>query len=528
MGKLKEKLKPERLAATLLAYIGSYLMCMGIGFCMPVLVRELSYRLSLLRIYGWREVGNVTPVFLYVLIGAFFFYQGAKIIINRAHRKAKKELKHPNGLYGMPIEICAALYLATVVVLLCMSISSGEYHMYIGCMGAAVFLHFCENITQRMDRGLIAKGSLYEKVHTAAQKAGIVIPFMVGSNIASLVLFLFLAILIANGRVNFFYVGTIGSTLRFLFFSVFAILIPCAFWYLCWCFHKLKAAGEALCDGQDGYRVDTSHMVGALREHGENLNRIGEGVNKAVEERLKSERLRTELITNVSHDIKTPLTSIINYADLISKEKTDNPSIQEYAEVLGKQSQKLKRLIENLIEASKAATGNIHVELKPCNLNVLLAQILGEYEQRLGEQSLTLITSPLPDEIFVMADGSQLWRVFDNLLGNICKYALEHTRVYMDVAVREHDQVEITLKNISKNQLNLSEEELFERFTRGDNSRSTSGNGLGLSIAQSLMRLQNGSLHLVTDGDLFKAIVQLNRVDAATPKEAQLPEEKTL
>lgn len=181
--------------------------------------------------------------------------------------------------------------------------------------------------------------------------------------------------------------------------------------------------------------------------------------------------------------------------------------------MLGKQSQKLKRLIENLIEASKASTGNIHVELKPCNLNVLLAQISGEYEQRLGEQNLTLVTSPYPEELYVLADGRQLWRVFDNLLGNICKYAMEHTRVYLDVLVKEQNLVEITLKNISKNQLNLSEEELFERFTRGDNSRSTSGNGLGLSIAQSLMRLQNGSLHLVTDGDLFKAVVQLERVE---------------
>ena len=274
--------------------------------------------------------------------------------------------------------------------------------------------------------------------------------------------------------------------------------------------------GETRRDGQDGERGDTSHMCGSLKEHGEDLNRIGEGVNKAVEERLKSERLRTELITNVSHDIKTPLTSIINYADLITKEKTDNQNIQEYAEVLGKQSQKLKRLIENLIEASKASTGNIHVEIKPCNLNVLLAQISGEYEQRLAEQNLTLIASPLPDDIFVLADGSQLWRVFDNLLGNICKYALENTRVYMDVAVKEHDQVEITLKNISKNQLNLSEDELFERFKRGDNSRSTSGNGLGLSIAQSLMRLQNGSLHLVTDGDLFKAVVALNKTEPSS------------
>lgn len=515
MGKLKEKLKPEKLAATFPAYIGAYLMCMVMGFCALMFVRELLYQLDMMRYYGLGNFGGVASAFLCVLVCAFFFYQGAKIIISRAHRKSKKELKHPNGLYGMPIEICTAIYFVAEMFLLCMSISLGEY-AYIGMLGAAVLMHFCENIVQRKDRGLLTRGSLYEKVHTAAQKAGIVIPFMVGCSIVSVLLFLFIVILIASGRGDVFYWGTMGSTFRLFLCGALAILIPCTFWYLCWCFHKLKIAGEALRDGLDGYRVDTSHMVGALREHGEDLNRIGEGVNKAVEERLKSERLRTELITNVSHDIKTPLTSIINYVDLITKEKTDNPNIQEYAEVLGKQSQKLKRLIENLIEASKASTGNIHVEIKPCNLNVLLAQISGEYEQRLAEQNLTLIASPLPDDIFVLADGSQLWRVFDNLLGNICKYALENTRVYMDVAVKEHDQVEITLKNISKNQLNLSEDELFERFKRGDNSRSTSGNGLGLSIAQSLMRLQNGSLHLVTDGDLFKAVVALNKTEPSS------------
>ena len=515
MGKLKEKLKPEKLSATFPAYILAYLMCMMTGFCMIMFFRELMYQIGILTRYGLGELGNVASALLFVLVCAFFFYQGAKIIICRAHKKAQKELKHPNGLYGMPIECCAAIYFAAEVILLCMSISSGEY-TYIGMLGSAVLMHFCENIVQRKDRGLLTSGSLYEKVNSAAQRAGIVIPFMVSCSIVSVLLFLFLASLFACGRDNIFYNGTVGSTLRFLFCAVLVILIPSAFWYLCLCFYKLKIAGEALRDGQDGYRVDTSHMCGSLKAHGEDLNRIGEGVNKAVEERLKSERLRTELITNVSHDIKTPLTSIINYADLITKEKTDNPNIQEYAEVLGKQSQKLKRLIENLIEASKASTGNIHVEIKPCNLNVLLAQISGEYEQRLAEQNLTLVASPLTDDIFVLADGSQLWRVFDNLLGNICKYALENTRVYMDVAVKEHDQVEITLKNISKNQLNLSEDELFERFKRGDNSRSTSGNGLGLSIAQSLMRLQNGSLHLVTDGDLFKAVVALNKTEPSS------------
>lgn len=513
MGKLKEKFTTERLAGSRFIYLMSYLLCMGTGWCTFVFGREFLYQFSNMRYYGMGYLVNVISVLLALVVCVFLFYQGAKIIITRAHKKSQKPLRHPKGLYGMPIEACIAIYLAAELILLGMSISVGDIY-YTGIFGSAVLLHFGENIVQRKERGLLTTGSLYEKIHEAAKKAGIVIPFMASCSIVSVLLFLFLAFLLASGLDRIFYYGTtFGSTIRFLFCAVLVVLIPCGFWYLCWCFHKLKTAGEALRQGQDGYQVDTKYMVGSLKLHGEDLNSIGEGVNKAVEAKLKSERLRTELITNVSHDIKTPLTSIINYADLISKEKTDNPNIQEYAEVLGKQSQKLKRLIENLIEASKASTGNIHVELKPCNLNVLLAQISGEYEQRLGEQNLTLVTSPYPEELYVLADGSQLWRVFDNLLGNICKYAMEHTRVYLDVLVKEQNLVEITLKNISKNQLNLSEEELFERFTRGDNSRSTSGNGLGLSIAQSLMRLQNGSLHLVTDGDLFKAVVQLERVE---------------
>ena len=271
MGKLKEKLKPEKLSATFPAYILAYFMCMMTGFCMIMFLRELRYQIGILQRYGLGELGNVASALLFVLVCAFFFYHGAKIIICRAHKKAQKELKHPNGLYGMPIECCAAIYFAAEVILLCMSISSGEY-TYIGMLGSAVLMHFCENIVQRKDRGLLTSGSLYEKINSAARRAGIVIPFMVSCSIVSVLLFLFLASLFASVR-N--YNGTVGSTLRFLFCAVLVILIPSAFWYLCLCFYKLKIAGEALRDGQDGYRVDTSHMCGSLKEHGEDLNRIG-------------------------------------------------------------------------------------------------------------------------------------------------------------------------------------------------------------------------------------------------------------
>ena len=216
--------------------------------------------------------------------------------------------------------------------------------------------------------------------------------------------------------------------------------------------------------------------------------------------------MKTELITNVSHDIKTPLTSIINYASLIGEEDTENQKIKEYSEVLVRQSERLKRLIEDLVEVSKASTGNLEVNLSPCDANVFLTQASGEYAEKLENSRLTLITKQPDEEIRIMADGRRMWRIFDNLMNNICKYAQPETRVYLSIENND-DQAVITFKNTSKEQLDISEEELMERFTRGDHSRNTEGNGLGLSIAKSLAELQNGSLKLEIDGDLFKAIL---------------------
>lgn len=266
---------------------------------------------------------------------------------------------------------------------------------------------------------------------------------------------------------------------------------------------KLKSGGEALSKGDFSYKINTSKMFGNFKEHGENLNNIAQGMSKAVDEKLKSERLKTELITNVSHDIKTPLTSIVNYADLINKEDTENEKIKEYCQILLKQSGRLKRLTENLVEASKASTGNIDVNLAPCEVNVLLSQTVGEYEQKLTDNNLELITKHPDEPVKIMADGKILWRIFDNLLNNICKYSLSGTRVYLTIE-EINQNVVISFKNISKTPLNISEDELMERFVRGDSSRNTQGNGLGLNIAKSLTNIQNGNLNLTIDGDLFK------------------------
>ncbi len=270
---------------------------------------------------------------------------------------------------------------------------------------------------------------------------------------------------------------------------------------------KLQAGGEALAKGDLDHQVDTKIMFWDFKKHGENLNSIGEGMSVAVEKRLQSERMKTELITNVSHDIKTPLTSIINYADLIGKEPCNSEKHKEYAEVLVRKSEHLRRLLDDLVEVSKANTGNLEVELAPCDAGVLLSQAAGEYEQRLESANLELITTQPEKKIMIMADSRRIWRIFENLLGNACKYSLPGSRVY--VTLEEIGRVAtFTFRNTSASALNISADELMERFVRGDSSRNTEGNGLGLSIARSLTELQNGTMDITIDGDLFKVTLR--------------------
>lgn len=301
-----------------------------------------------------------------------------------------------------------------------------------------------------------------------------------------------------------------ASFLAFFWFLEKLVLVPVIL-YITLILRRLHKASQALAGGDLSYQADTKGMFWDFKTHGENLNCIAQGMNQAVEERLKSERMKTELITNVSHDIKTPLTSIINYADLIGKEPANSHKIREYSDVLLRQSVRLKRLLENLVEASKASTGNLEVNLVPCEIGVLLTQITGEYSQRLQEKGLELIVSQPKEPLYMMADSRHLWRVMDNLMNNILNYALTGTRAYLTVEKTEQE-VTIAFKNISSAPLNISTDELLERFVRGDRSRNTEGNGLGLSIAQSLTELQKGRLELTVDGDLFKVLLHFPRL----------------
>ena len=277
---------------------------------------------------------------------------------------------------------------------------------------------------------------------------------------------------------------------------------------------RLQEGGKHIAEGDMDYQIDTEHMLPALKEHAADLNRINEGVSKAVNEKMKSERFKTELITNVSHDIKTPLTSIINYVDLLEKEEIPNENAKEYLEVLERQSARLKKLIEDLIEASKASSGSLSVNLEKLEAGVFLVQTVGEFKEKTEKSKLDLQIKKPEEPIYIMADGRHFWRVIDNLMNNICKYAQPETRVYINLE-QTGEKVEITFRNTSRYPLNISSEELMERFVRGDSSRNTEGNGLGLSIAGSLMELMHGKMQLFVDGDLFKVVLEFDRCEVS-------------
>lgn len=277
-------------------------------------------------------------------------------------------------------------------------------------------------------------------------------------------------------------------------------------------FKQIHDATEKIYKGDTDIKLDESLYTGVLKELAIYINDIAGGFSNAIKESLKSERLKTELITNVSHDIKTPLTSIINYVDLLKQENIQNEKAKEYIEVLDNKSQRLKKLIEDLVEASKASSGNIKINKEVLNVKELLNQVTGEFEDKFNSRCLNII-SKLPEEtVYIKADSRYLYRVLENTYSNVAKYAEENTRVYIDCILEEKNTVAIYVKNISKDELNISADELMQRFVRGDKSRNTEGSGLGLSIAKSLTELQDGTFNIYLDGDLFKVAIKFKRV----------------
>ena len=263
---------------------------------------------------------------------------------------------------------------------------------------------------------------------------------------------------------------------------------------------------KKISDGELQYKIKTDTLTGKQKVMAEYINNIGSGLDAAVENSLKKERMQTELITNVSHDLKTPLTSIINYVDLMKRENPTDPKIQEYLRILDEKSQRLKVLTEDVVEASKASTGNIKLEMNDIDFVEMVQQVIGEFEEKFQEKNLTMMVHFTDEPSIIYADGQRMWRVLENVFGNVVKYAMEGTRVYAEISNR-NKKVTFSLKNISAQPLNISADELTERFIRGDVARNTEGSGLGLSIAKSLTELQGGEFKLYLDGDLFKVMI---------------------
>lgn len=394
------------------------------------------------------------------------------------------------GLCAMLVE-CVAYELNTVKAV--------AAALIMACL-AGVFMALCMTTAARIKTGTLFKNTLIYRLCTGVgMGASSMLSSISGAWRFSLA---FAGYLLVNAVLSYIFFTRGG----FLAFLLLLAINGGALYLLLNMIRQMRtlsAAGQAMANGDLGYCVDTSDMKREFREHGENLNSIGRGMAIAVNERMKSERFKTELITNVSHDLKTPLTSIVTYIDLLQKEDIQDEKAKEYIDTIARQSKKLKKLTEDLIDASKASSGALNVNMERVNISELLRQSSAEYGERMEAVNITPVVNMPEEDIYVRADGRLLWRVVENLLQNICRHGMPGTRAYLE-ARTENGRAVVSFKNISQQQLNIPVEELLERFVQGDESRSRGGSGLGLSIAESLTELMKGKLKLSLDGDLFK------------------------
>ena len=441
------------------------------------------------------------------------------LIYSLGYVKNKEEI-YLSWLDKIPLEIlffgyCLLFFVEAALLVMCLSVISvdvnlcvmlimlvGYFSVLSALYGAGTLLKrikahtfFKNSITYRILKWLIQKYKNVKNIFSSNKNLG--------------------------GKIALYFIGIVTvSILIGLIFKEFGILLDIVFWI--WCYYKIMKevdkfkqihdATEKIYKGDTNIKLDESLYTGVLKELAIYINDIAGGFSNAIKESLKSERLKTELITNVSHDIKTPLTSIINYVDLLKQENIQNEKAKEYIEVLDNKSQRLKKLIEDLVEASKASSGNIKINKEVLNVKELLNQVTGEFEDKFNSRGLNII-SKLPEKtVYIKADSRYLYRVLENIYSNVAKYAEENTRVYIDCILEEENTVAIYVKNISKDELNISADELMQRFVRGDKSRNTEGSGLGLSIAKSLTELQDGTFNIYLDGDLFKVAIKFKRV----------------
>lgn len=486
---------------------------------------------------------RIIPVVLIVSILLFVLF--AVYLCSSAGRKPGTEEVKPAGLNAMPLDLYLVLFLAYVTTCVGLgdaflkSIMEQGIRLTLGCVlgfgfvGCLIFVGFCFAVAAQVKakHGCWWKNTLGGRCLRLIWNTG-----RKGAGQVPKVLNLCLAILQwgwkkASGLLNWVWTklekflnrlpliwqwlaaGAILGIVYFVWVQMWslhysqrlmtaAVLATVFLLYTGNSFGILLEAAKKMRQGNLNVKIEDKRLIGCFKDFAEELNGLSEVVQTAAEKQLKSERMKTELITNVSHDIKTPLTSIINYADLLSKPHTPEQE-QVYLEVLSRQSGQMKKLIEDLIEMSKATTGNIPVEITVVDAVEAVNQALGEFSDKLDAAGLTPVVHKPDGEVLMLADGRLAWRALSNLLSNAVKYAMPGTRLYVDISETDSTVI-LSIKNISRSELNVKADELLERFVRGDASRNTEGSGLGLNIAKSLMELQKGQLELLVDGDLFK------------------------
>jgi signal transduction histidine kinase len=325
-----------------------------------------------------------------------------------------------------------------------------------------------------------------------------------------------LAVAAVPASIFAFYIHSMVIMIPILYFICYLLFMIIYFINKIKFFKNILKGTEEIVSGNLNYTIKEKG-AGNLFKLAHNINNMKAGFKKSLENEIKSERLKSELITNVSHDLKTPLTSIINYVDLLKKEDLTNEQAKVYIEVLDRKSQRLKVLIDDLFEAAKMASGEVELNLEKVDVTALLQQSLAELHEKINSSSLIFKVKIPEEKVYANLDGKKTWRVFENLINNILKYSLPKTRVYIDL-IEENNNIIITMKNISAYEMDFDNSEIFERFKRGDKSRSTEGSGLGLAIAKSILELQGGSLSIEIDGDLFKAVVIVGSIHVASGK----------
>ena len=464
------------------------------------------------------------PMLAGAVFGSVLWLIGMVWLTVTAGRKPKDEEIHLNGFDRWYTEIAAGtvigIWLAGTIIsgTLIANSSLGYSHVVVtviviclicGTYTMAWFLIGYLSLVRRIKAGTLWKNSLIRKVLKWIGKcSGKLADFAraFSRNTAEKI-----KVLLVGGAflfLQFLIIGCVFSGAGVFLLALMAVDVAVMI------FAIRKADGQdrimdglkKISDGELQYKIKTDTLTGKQKVMAEYINNIGSGLDAAVENSLKKERMQTELITNVSHDLKTPLTSIINYVDLMKRENPTDPKIQEYLRILDEKSQRLKVLTEDVVEASKASTGNIKLEMNDIDFVEMVQQVIGEFEEKFQEKNLTMMVHFTDEPSIIYADGQRMWRVLENVFGNVVKYAMEGTRVYAEISNR-NKKVTFSLKNISAQPLNISADELTERFIRGDVARNTEGSGLGLSIAKSLTELQGGEFKLYLDGDLFKVMI---------------------